>query len=107
MFIGFGRLCFRTSFSDNLFSLYTIIIIRVGSRTLAGSKGEFFCILVKGFQLLALVIRNSILDLSGLLDPPLFNNDTLGETSVASFCSDHVINLSYVLFYVYLLPLVN
>ena len=56
--IGFGRLCFRTSFLDKPFSLYTIFItIRVESRTLA----------------LALGIRDSLLDLAGLLDPPLFN----------------------------------
>ena len=71
--IGFGRLCFRTSFSDNPFSLYTIfIIIRSGSRTLAGSEVEFFLIIVDGFQPFALVIKNSMLDLAGLLDLPLF-----------------------------------
>ena len=71
--IGFGRLCFRTSFSDNPFSLYTIfIIIRSESRTLAGSEVEFFLIIVDGFQPFALVIKNSMLDLAGLLDLPLF-----------------------------------
>ena len=75
---GFGRLCFRTNFSDNPFSLYTIfIIIRVGSRTLARSEVEFFFIIVDGFQLFALVIRNSTLDLAGLLDLPVFNIITL------------------------------
>ena len=62
----FWTLCFRTSFSVNPLSLYTIIIV-------TGSEGEFFLILVKIFQPLALVIRNSVLHLAGLLDPPLFN----------------------------------
>ena len=52
IFFGFGRLCFRTSFSDNPFSLCAIfIIIRIGSRTFAGSWVEFFQIIVNGFQL--------------------------------------------------------
>ena len=72
--IGFGPLCFRTSFSDSAFSLYTIfIIIRVGSRTLAGSEVEFSLIIVDGFQLFTFVMGNSMLDLAGLLDIPLFN----------------------------------
>ena len=64
VFIGFGRFCFRTSFLDNPFSLYTIIII---------IRARELLLFVNGFQPLALVIRNSILDLVGLLDPPLFN----------------------------------
>ena len=52
IFFGFGRLCFRTSFSDNPFSLCAIfIIIRIGSRTFAGSWVEFSLIIVNGFQL--------------------------------------------------------
>ena len=71
---GFGRLCFRTSFSDNPFSLYTIfIIIRIGSRTFAGSWVEFFLVIVNGFQPFALVMKSSILDLAGFLEPSLFN----------------------------------
>ena len=67
IFFGFGRLCFRTSFWDNLFSLCTIFIfIRIGSRTFAGSWVEFFLIKVNGFQPFALVMKSSILDLSGL-----------------------------------------
>ena len=57
-----------------------------------------FLILVNRSQPLALVIRNSILDLAGLLDPPLLN-------TITSFCSDYVINLfinySYALFYMH------
>ena len=45
----------------------------VGSRTLAGTEMEFFWILVNDFQPLALVIGSSVLDLGGLLDPPLLN----------------------------------
>ena len=49
-FTGFEQLCFRASFSDNPFSLNTIIIIiKVGSRTLSGSEVEFFLILVNDF----------------------------------------------------------
>ena len=67
---GFGRLCFRTSFSEKPFSLYTtFIIITVGSRALAGSELELFLEIVNGFQMLALVISNSVFDLAGLLDP--------------------------------------
>ena len=70
---GFGRLCFRTTFSDNPFSLYTIfIIIRIGSRTFAGSW-VFFLVIVNGFQPFALVMKSSILDLAELLDSSLFN----------------------------------
>ena len=65
---GFGQLCFRTSFSDNRFSLYTIfIIIRIGSRTFAGSWVKLCLVLVNGFQLFALVMKSSILDLARLL----------------------------------------
>ena len=72
--IGFGRLCFRISFLDNPFSLNTIfIIIRVGSRTLARSQMELFLIIIDGFQPFAFVIGNSMLDLAGLLDLPVFN----------------------------------
>ena len=72
--IGFGRLCFRTSFADNPFSLHTIfIIIKVGSRTLAGSEEECSLIIVDGFRRFAFVIGNSMLDLAGLLDLPLIN----------------------------------
>ena len=85
IFIGFRRLCFRTSFSDNPFSLYAIIIIiRVRSRTLAGYEKEFCLMLVNVFQPLALVIRNSILDLARLLELPLLNY-TLGEASINVF----------------------
>ena len=72
---GFGRLCFRTSFSDNPFSLYIIfiIIIRIGSRIFAGSWVEFFLVILNGFQRFALVMKSPILDLAGLLDPSLFN----------------------------------
>ena len=70
----FGRLYFRTSFSDNQFSLYTIfIIIKIGSRIFAGSWMVFFLTIVNGFQPFALVMKSSILDLVGLLGPPLFN----------------------------------
>ena len=70
----FGRLYFRTSFSDNQFSLYTIfIIIKIGSRIFAGSWVVFFLTTVNGFQPFALVMKSSILDLAGLLGPPLFN----------------------------------
>ena len=69
--VGFGQLCFRTSFSDNTFSLYTIFIIRVGS--LAGSEVEFSLIIVDGFRPFAFVLWNPMLDLTGLLDLPLFN----------------------------------
>ena len=72
--IGFGRICFRTSFSDNPFSFYTIfVIIRIGSRTLVGSEVDILLIIIYGFQPFALVRRNSILDLAGPLDPHLFN----------------------------------
>ena len=37
-------------FSDNLFGLSTIIIIRAGSSTLAGFEVEFFFILATGFS---------------------------------------------------------
>ena len=41
IFIGLGQLWFRTSFSDDPFSLYIIlIIVRIGSRTLEGSGVE-------------------------------------------------------------------
>ena len=41
IFIVFGWLCFRTSFSDDPFCLYTIIIItRAYSRIPAGSEVE-------------------------------------------------------------------
>ena len=72
--IGFRRPSFRTSFSDNPSSLYTIfIVIRIGSRTLARSEVEFFLITVNDFKTLVFVIKNSISDLAGILDPPLFN----------------------------------
>ena len=65
---GFGQLCFRTSFLDNPFSLYTIfIIIRIGSRNFAGSWVELFLVIVNGFQPFALVMKSSILDLARLL----------------------------------------
>ena len=70
---SFGRLCFSTSFLDNPFSLYALFIIRIGSRTFAGSWMEFFLVIVNGFQSFALVMKSSILDLMGLLDPSLFN----------------------------------
>ena len=71
-------------FIDNIIIIIIIIIInnnviiRVASRTLAESTVEFFFILVKLAKLvklviLALVIRNSILDFVELLDPPLFS----------------------------------
>ena len=70
--INFGRLCFRSSFLDNPFSLDTIfIIIRVGSRTLAECEVEFSLIIVDGFQ--PFVIWKSMSDLAGLLDLALFN----------------------------------
>ena len=70
----FGRLYFRTSFSGNQFSLYTIfIIIKIGSRIFAGSRVVFFLTIVNGFKPFALVMKSSILDLAGLLGPPLFN----------------------------------
>ena len=57
--IGFERLCFRTSFSDNPFTLYTIfIIIRVGCRTLARSEVEFCLIIVDSFWPFAFAIGN-------------------------------------------------
>ena len=60
--IEFGQLYFRTCFSDNSFSLYTIIVItRFRSRTLAESERELFLIIVSSFQPLALVLRKSIL----------------------------------------------
>ena len=102
IFIGFRRLCFSTSFLDNLFSLYTIInIIRVGSRILVGSEVELLMILVNSRW-------NSILDLARLLDQPasVCHNYTLGENSINSFCSDYMINLFiiylYASFYTYL-----
>ena len=71
---GFGWFSLRTSFPNNPFSLRTIFITtRAGSRNLARSKEEFFLIIVNSARPLALNIRNSILDLVGLLDPPLFN----------------------------------
>ena len=85
IFTGFGRLCSRPWFSDNPFSLYSIsiisiiiiiiiiITIRVGFMILANSKVKFFFILVNGFQPLAHVIRNTVLGLAKLLNPPLFN----------------------------------
>ena len=76
IFIGFEQLYFRTSFLDKLFRLYTIIIIFIitaGSKTLLGSEAESFLILVNDFLSFDLVIRNSTLDLTRLLDLPLFN----------------------------------
>ena len=58
---------------DYIYWFWTFFIIRVKSMILAGFEMEFLLILVNSFQLLALVIRSSILDVAGLLDPALFN----------------------------------
>ena len=96
-FMDFGRLCFRTSFSDNLFSLNTIIvIIRVGSRILAGSLVEFFFILVNNFSChKELFLRSCGTPGSS----SVWHDYTLGETSITCFCSDYVIKLFIMYFY--------
>ena len=42
-----------------------------GSRTAATSKGEFFVIIVNGFQPLTVITKSSTLDVAAVLDPSL------------------------------------
>ena len=54
--------------------LRTIAYIdRGGSRTAATSKMEHFVIIVNGFQPLTIITNCSILDVAGVLDPPLID----------------------------------
>ena len=68
-------------------------------------------IIVDGFRPFAFVIGNSMLDLAGLLDLPLFKiSYILGQILITSFCLDYVINFLiylYASFYMHLFPLVN
>ena len=47
------------------------LLTRGGSRTAAISKMELFVIIVNGFQLLTIITKCSILDVTAILDPPL------------------------------------
>ena len=44
---------------------------RGGSRTAATSKMEHFVIIVNGWKPLIIITKSSILDVAGVLDPPL------------------------------------
>ena len=44
---------------------------RGGSRTAAVSKMERLVIIVNGFQLLTIITKRSIMDVTAALDPPL------------------------------------
>ena len=46
-------------------------MVRGGSRTAATSSMERFVIIVNGFQLLTIITKRSILDVTTVLDPPL------------------------------------
>ena len=48
-----------------------MLITRVGSRTTATSKMEHFVIVVNGCKPLTITTKCSILDVAGVLDPPL------------------------------------
>ena len=47
-------------------------ISRGGSRTAATSKIERFVIIVNGWKTLTIITKRSILDVTALLDPPLY-----------------------------------
>ena len=46
-------------------------VTRGGSSAAATSKMECFVIIVNGFQPLTIITKHSILDVAGVLDPPL------------------------------------
>ena len=47
------------------------IVGRGGSRTAVTSKMEGFVIIASGFQPVTIITKRSILDVAGVLDPPL------------------------------------
>ena len=55
-----------------IMSLLTKIWARGGSKTAATSKMELFVITVNGFKPLAIITKSSTLDVSAVLDPPLW-----------------------------------
>ena len=56
-----------------LVSLNSVVIYRGGSRTAATSKMVLLAIIVNGFQSLTISTKRSILDVAGVLDPPLIS----------------------------------
>ena len=65
-------------------------ITRGGSRTAATSKMEHFVIIVKGFQLLTIIPKRSILDVAAILDPPLVT--AIADKKIVSvFCVSGVL----------------
>ena len=67
--------CFNSKMVFNLVALEScgknVIDHRGGSRAAATSKMEHFVIIVKGFHPLTIITKHSILDVAGVLDPPL------------------------------------
>ena len=62
-----------TAFQVNLTSVFKFSCYRGGSRTAATSKMVLFAIIVNGFQSLTISTKRSILDVAGVLDPPLIS----------------------------------
>ena len=62
-------------------------ISRCGSRTAATSKIERFVIIVNGFQPFNIITKHSILDVSGVLDPPLISFYYFIAVPIGKTCS--------------------
>ena len=59
---------------------HSFVFTRGGFRTAATSKMELFVVMVNGFQLLTIIRKCSILNVAGVLNPPLFTEALVCES---------------------------
>ena len=60
---------------QKVFERILSIVLRGGSKAAATSKMECFVIIVNGFQPLTIITKRSILDVAGVLDPPVLGHN--------------------------------
>ena len=70
-----------------IMSLLTKIWARGGSKTAATSKMELFVIIVNGFKPLTIITKSSTLDVSAVLDPPLWTWMILFSFNLWFYCT--------------------
>ena len=75
-------------------SKHQMHISRGGSRTAATSKIERFVIIVNGWKTLTIITKRSILDVTALLDPPLYQVFLLSADYGALIVSGDVLFLN-------------
>ena len=68
------------------FCFRLIFISRGRSRISATSEMELFVIIVNGFQTLTIISKCSILDVAGVLGPPLISNKVFYGTNRPTDC---------------------